>query len=141
MLKIRLQLQIHTLPNRSSQAYAAAKNQLIRRGTIQMFKTILHDEGVTVNFPQSHHDQPPAIHNPFFSSLGILERQHPCGAPLHNLRLHPIFNLPLLHSDPLPSLSPHIRRILHLRRSRRRHRDNSHLPFRSPPHAFRRPRA
>lgn len=51
VLKIRLQLQIHTLPDPSSQASAAAAGHLLRRGTIQTFKTILHDEGVTVNFP------------------------------------------------------------------------------------------
>lgn len=77
----------------------------------------------------------------FSSALGILERQHPRRTPLHNLRIHPIFHIPLLLSDPLPSLPPYIRRIIHIRRSRRRRRHNAHLPFRSPPHAFRRPGA
>lgn len=140
VLKIRLQLQIHTLPNRSSQASGAAASHLLRRGTIQTFKRILHDEGVTVNFPQIIiillHQL--SITN-FFSALGILERQHPRRTPLHNLRVHPIFHIPLLHSDPLPSLPSHISRIIHLRRSRRRRRHNAHLPFRSPPYPFRRP--
>lgn len=140
VLKIRLQLQIHTLPNRSSQASGAAASHLIRRGTIQTFKRILHDEGVTVNFPRIiiilHHQL--SITN-FFSALGILERQHPRRTPLHNLRVHPILHIPHLHSDPFPSLPSHISRIIHLRRSRRRRRHNAHLPFRSPPYPVRRP--
>lgn len=67
VLKIRLQLQIHTLSDPSSQASASAAGHLLRRGTIQTFKRILHDEGVTVNFPppkcHKHYPPPPASYN------------------------------------------------------------------------------
>lgn len=140
MLKIRLQLQIHALPDRSSQTSASAASHLLRRGTIQIFKKILHEEGVTVNYPPNvilviHHQQ--LAITIFSPALGVLERKRPSRTPLRNIRLHPIFPLPLFDSDPLPPLPPHIRRVLYIRRSRRRRRHNSHLPFRSPPHTFR----
>ena len=72
VLKIRLQLQIQTLPDPSSSHSVVSE---IQRGTISTFKSIVRDEGVTVhlNHPVASTPTPAGLANHFFHQ-GSLER-------------------------------------------------------------------
>lgn len=72
VLKIRLQLQIQTLPDPSSSHSIVSE---VQRGTISTFKSIVRDEGVTVHFnnPAASTRTPAGVANHFFHQ-GSLER-------------------------------------------------------------------
>ena len=100
VLKIRLQLQVHSL---SDPITDQGPVRYARYSTIETFKAILKNEGVTVCIGSVHVGRCKGLK----LVLGILERQHPCRAPLHILRRYPIFRLP--PSYPVASALPSVR--------------------------------
>ena len=96
VLKIRLQLQIHSL---SDPLDAACK---ARYGTIATFKNILRDEGITVREFFEGNITVQRIAKTDWTFAGVLERQLKCRTSLHQLRRCSVLNL----STHNPSSSP-----------------------------------
>lgn len=85
VLKIRLQLQIHSLSDPLSTRTTAGK---IRPSTVNTFKEILVNEGVTVRF---HINE--LTYTAETVVTGLLEGQYSRRASLSRIRRHPILHL------------------------------------------------
>lgn len=124
MLKIRLQLQIHSLAD----PFDLYRPQRGGPSTVQTFQEILQHEGVTVSthcFSAS---------TELMQIVGLLERQCSCRAALHNLWCHSILDLSSNFANPPASSGPRWCTSFHLWSSSRRFGYDFHLPFRFASH-------
>ncbi len=121
VLKIRLQLQIHSL---SDPITGLGPVRQARYSTVKTFKAILENEGVTVCFVSVNVEDWVVL----TSEPGILERKRPRRAPIHILRRYSIFHLQSNYPV-APALSHDKQcRSVRLRRRRWSIGHNSYLP-------------
>lgn len=126
MIKIRLQLQIHSLSDPLSHRGITGP---IYKGTVGTARSILREEGIRVRLGSTPQSEPSTD-----MGVGVLEGQHSCRIAVRHVRCYPILPLSELHF-----FSPHAsssrtasrcRRILRKRCCGRRSCNNSHIPAR-----------